>query len=97
MIAIPEDKIAQARAMLDSGKGVKPTARATGLSRYHVMQIRDGRFRSRESRHLEPARRSSAASRCPTCGGMVLKPCWLCHVRAETYGPSLEPQFAGRG
>ena len=53
-----------------------------GVSRGSVANVANGRRSSRTPRTLID-RHMKRPSRCPSCGGMVYKPCRLC--RARTY------------
>ena len=65
-------------------KEVFVTALRVGISRTSVSAIAEGKRPDRQSPFEthdlpEPV---GPPRRCPTCGGMVLMPCLLCHIRA---------------
>lgn len=83
---VPAWRVAEIRRMLAQGESQRKIAERTGVSRGTVGAIALGRRPDYEDRRK--ARRGDFAPpagpprRCPGCGGMVLMPCLLCHVRA---------------
>jgi len=59
-------------------------ARMTGISRTTIIAIATGRRQCIAREEIDvnaETEESPPPARCPTCGGMVILPCRLCHVR----------------
>jgi len=86
------------RQLLAEGRlSQRRIAKSLGVSRGTVASVADGRRPDYEAlrRRREESRQPlvlGPLGRCPTCGGMVHRPCRLCSLRAELAGaPRREP------
>lgn len=79
-------KVLEVRRLLAEGAtSRRQIARLTGVSRSSVGLIAAGKRRDREAAReppIPPFEPRGPLARCPNCGGRVLLPCLLCHVRA---------------
>jgi len=93
---VPAWRVAEIRRMLAQGEfSQRKIAEQTGVSRGTIGAIALGRRPDYDDRR-QAVRGDFAAPagplrRCPGCGGMVLMPCLLCHVRALRVGGKRHP------
>jgi len=93
---LPVWRVADIRRMLAQGElSHRKIAEQTGVSRGTVGAIALGRRPDRDDRRQtfpgDAAAPHGPPRRCPGCGGMVLMPCLLCHVRALRVGRKPHP------